>query len=139
MHKGFEDQYLDVLQNIEVAILGVYHEHPDLTDSMVDAALEGLVRLYTAEQRGRVAPRLSLSDRSQQVFDAVKSVCEWRLGRQEFIVGGDEDKKDVPLESVKTVDEIILCLKRLRKSVKLWTTDYGRQGYLNYIAQFSPF
>jgi hypothetical protein len=43
------------------------------------------------------------------------------------------------LESIKTVDEIILCLKRLRKSVKLWTTDYGRQGYLNYIAQFSPF
>jgi hypothetical protein len=134
-----EDPYLDVLRDIEIPIMEIYQEHPDLVDSMVDVALEGLVRVYTAEQKGRAAPRLSLPERSQQVFDAVKSVCEWRLGRQELVAEDDTDEKDVSSGFVKTIDEIIMCLKHIRKSIKLWTTEYGRRGYLDYVNQFFPF
>jgi hypothetical protein len=32
----FEGNYLDGLQNIEAAIVRVYHEHPDLPDADVE-------------------------------------------------------------------------------------------------------
>jgi hypothetical protein len=35
-----------------------------------------------------------------------------------------------------TIDEIILCLKRVLKSVKRWNEDGGRQGYLDFIIQY---
>ena len=35
-----------------------------------------------------------------------------------------------------TLDEVIACLKRIRSSIKLWTKDYGRQGYLHYVEQW---
>lgn len=36
---SFEDKYLDVLQNIEMAIVGVYRQHKDLLDYDVDRVL----------------------------------------------------------------------------------------------------
>ena len=40
MTQRIEDQFLPVLMAIEVAVLGVYGEHPELTDAQVDAAYE---------------------------------------------------------------------------------------------------
>ena len=62
-------------------------------------------------------------------------MCEWRLGRGEPPV--DEPSK-VPSPGPKpiTVDEIILCLKRILKSVKRWNKEGGTQGYLNFIVQY---
>lgn len=37
-----------------------------------------------------------------------------------------------------SVETLIACLKRLEKSVKLWNEQGGRQGYLEYIAEFLP-
>jgi hypothetical protein len=36
----------------------------------------------------------------------------------------------------KTVDEIMLCLKRILKSATRWNKEAGRQGYLDFITQF---
>jgi hypothetical protein len=135
MNQRFEDQYLDVLQNIEAAIVQVYHEHPELADSSVDRALEGLVRMYQTEARGRPAPVLRLHGLERQVYDAVKEMCDWRMGRTE----PDQQEPDepaLPPGTPKTVDEIAACLKRVRKSIALWTKQGGRQGYLDYITQF---
>ncbi len=46
MQDSFEEQYLDVLQNIEFAITSTYREHPELTDASVDQVLDGLMRHY---------------------------------------------------------------------------------------------
>jgi hypothetical protein len=35
-----------------------------------------------------------------------------------------------------SVPELIACLKRLRKSVRFWNEQGGRQGYLNYVREF---
>ena len=35
-----------------------------------------------------------------------------------------------------TRDEIIACLKRVRKSIHLWTREGGRQGYLTFVSRF---
>lgn len=34
------------------------------------------------------------------------------------------------------LDEIIACLKRIRKSIEHWNRRGGRQGYLNFASQF---
>lgn len=123
----FEEEYLDVLQNIEAAIVGAYRGNGELTDYEVDKALNGLWMEYRAEQAGKTAGPVNMNERVQQVYSAVKIMCEWRLGRAAF-----DDGREIKLEP-KTADEIMACLKRIRKSVDFWTKKGGRQGYLTFI------
>lgn len=132
MSDNFENRYQDVLQNIEFAIVSVYREHAELADSNVDRSLEGLIRSYAAEATGKPTPTLKLNELDQLVFERTRQMCEWRLGRGEGLAAEESMVRPEP----KTIDEIIACLKRIRKSVKFWTTKNGRQGYVNYANQF---
>lgn len=134
MSDNFEDQYLDVLQNLEAAIAAFFDQHADISDASVDRALEALIRLYKADGSGKtVAVRLSETD--QGLYQAIKDTVEWRLGRGQPLP--TTATFDLHPE-LKTVDEMLACLKRIRKSVAFWTKEGGRQGYLNYIRQFLP-
>jgi hypothetical protein len=129
-----EEEHFDVLQNIEAAVVTVYDREPDLHDLDVLDALEALIRSYTLEERGRPGASPSLSEQSQHVADQARRVCEWRLGRSPLNAGdpwSDEDKR-----ASISVPELIACLKRLRKSVRFWNEQGGRQGYLNYVREF---
>jgi len=131
-----EDQFLDVLQNIESAIVSVYHTHPELADWDVEAALESLTQVYHAEARHKSAEPRQLTGNQAEVVRAVQAMCEWRLGRAPL-----QDERDQLVERPSaplTTTEMIACLKRLRKSVQFWTKSGGRQGYLNYIVNFIP-
>ena len=130
----FEDEYLDVLQNIEFAIINVYRQHPELTDWDALDAVEALIRVYTAEARGRPRPDIRLNDLPQTVFEFVQAMCEWRLGREEMLTSNDQPV-DMSIEP-KSVDEILACLKRIRRSIRHWTKEGGRRGYLDFVAQF---
>lgn len=136
MGTEFEDKYLDVLQNIESGIVSVFRKHPEMTDWDAQNAVEGLVRTYQAEGRQRRAPVLRLAPLAQETFDAVRVMCEWRLGRREAVHTDDEGKSDdIPMRTV-TLDEMIACLKRIRSSIELWNKEGGRRGYLNFVSQF---
>jgi hypothetical protein len=50
------EQFLDVLQNIEYAILRVYEHEADLLDLDVIDALDALVRKYVAEEGTALHP-----------------------------------------------------------------------------------
>jgi hypothetical protein len=129
MMQSFEGRYLDVLQAIEAAIVEVHRTEPALVDYEVDGGLESLIAAYTAEMQGR-PPRGAPSDANRRrVFEAVREACEWRLGRGE-LPGYDA----VPTPNA--VDEIVACLKRVRKSVQRWTKRAGRQGYLSFVSRF---
>ena len=78
---SFEDEYLDVLQNIEMGIVSVYREHNDLLDYDVDKVLNLLWTEYRNEKQGRAVPASKLNENAQLVYDRVKHMCEWRLGR----------------------------------------------------------
>src|SRR5438128_2317195 len=123
MAEEFQERYLDVLQNIEFAIVEVHRAHPELLDYDVDAALEALVSRYGAEARGRTPREHSLPGLRGEVYDAVLSICEWRIGRA-TLTGepATEDEKN-------TAEELAACLKRIRNSVQRWTKERGRQGY----------
>ena len=126
----FLEKYMDVLQNIEMTILGIYGDNPGLADHNVDKALDGLVRVYQAEIRGKNPPKLKFTELEQRIYDEVNTVCDVHLGRGELKING----KTVAIEP-RAVDEIIACLKRIRRSVGLWTKSFGIRGYLDFITE----
>jgi hypothetical protein len=131
MIMGIEDQHLDVLQNIEFAIIQVYELTPDLIDTEVLKAIEALARTYSAEADGKSGSLLNIRGISAEVAEQVKVVCELRLGRS--AIDGQEIDESIP---PKTLTNIVDCLKRIQSSIKFWTQKGGRQGYLNYVQNF---
>ncbi len=128
----FEEEYEDVLQNIEAAIIAVYRKLPELSDYDVADAMQLLARQYVAEETKRFPPYANISERADCVLQAAKAICEWRLGRNP-IISSKGEKMAAPQNSLS---EIIACLKRIHKSVQYWTKQGGRQGYLKFVSQF---
>jgi len=122
----FEEKYLDVLQNIEFSILSTYREYPKISDYSVMNMLEVLINIYTSEEMGRSPRQSSLSDLEEILLENVKDICEWRLGRISM-------DKEIP--EITSIEEIILCLKRILKSVKKFNKN-GDRGYITFIIQF---
>ena len=130
----FEDQYLDVLQNIEWALLSLVKDHPELSDHDMLRIIEQALTYYKAshnirsQQRGNpVIAQSTLTDIRQDIFDRIRSMCEWRLGRL------PPPDKQIACNPI-TIEELILCLKRIEKSIKFWTKQGGRKGYINFAA-----
>ncbi len=131
---SFEDDYADVLQNIEFGIVMSWRSCPDLCDHDVMRVLEAAIDTYVAEKIGRQPRPISLSDAEKTMMENVRRMCEWRLGRAR--ISDDPLMQEEVAPEPKTVDEILLCLKRIVKSVKSWNKTGGRQGYLNFIVQY---
>jgi len=129
-----EEEYLDVLQNIEFAIVSTYRDHPQMVDGHVMRALDAVIGSYRAEKAGRAPEEFAAAPVEADLYRAIRNVCEWRLGR---ISVGKSDTTDFELtpEPV-TVDEILLCLKRILKSVNRWNKSGGQRGYLMFIVQY---
>ena len=113
-----------------MAIVSVYREHQDLLDHDVDKVLNLLWTEYRNEKQGKAVHQPNLSENAQRVYERVKDMCEFRLGRSSAIkTKGWLKVKPTPL----SIDEIMDCLKRIRKSEDLWNKQGGRQGYLYFI------
>ena len=126
-----EDEYLDVLQNLEWAIVNEFRQDRSILDLDARDAANALVRRYEAESESRSATGAPLSDRAGRIFEAVRRICEWRLGRAPA-PDGRTAESDTPL----TVAELVRCLKRIRKSIDYWTKRNGRQGYLDFVSEY---
>jgi hypothetical protein len=106
-------------------------------------AIETLIRAYQAELTDHPVPEVDLKPLPQEVYESVKAMCEWRLGRTQLLVKEKKSFFKLPSKKApelaiepKTTDEIILCLKRIRKSIERWNKRSGRQGYLDFISEF---
>jgi hypothetical protein len=128
----FEEEYEDVLQNIEFAIVSVYRQEPALLDYDVEKALNSLGRSY--RQGEAPPPPEGFNDLQKAVYIHVKAICDLRIGEGSL---SDEEGEavDILLETV-TPEEIVACLKRIQKSVQTWTKQGGRQGYLKFVDGF---
>jgi hypothetical protein len=129
-----EEEYLDVLQNIEFAIVSTYRDHPEMRDGDVIYALEAVIDAYRAEMASRPAEEFSASAVEAALCRAIRNMCEWRLGR--LPLEDPEAAASGPAPEPKRVDEIVLCLKRIRKSVTRWNKSGGQRGYLSFIVQY---
>ena len=128
---ALEDTHLDVLQNIEFAIVNVYHKQSDLRDLDVMRALDALIDVYRAEARGHTPNDISLPEPESTVFQRVKDMCEFRLGRQAVAT-----RVQVPFEGDKTASDILACLRKIRRSTERWNKRGGSQGYLQFVSEF---
>ncbi len=136
-----EDEYQDVLQNLEEAIIGYSRQNPELIDSEVETAISWLIKVYSAESQGKTTGYRQPKGISLEVADSVKQMCEWRLGRNKLEVEDESGQlqevglKELELEPL-TPEQIVACLKKIQSSVKFWTKEHGRQGYLNFVGKF---
>jgi hypothetical protein len=62
------------------------------------------------------------------IRDADGKWFEWRTGRS----SGSELGEVTPIP----LEDMVACLRKLRKSVDFWTKRGGRQGYMQYIEQY---
>jgi hypothetical protein len=128
-----EDEHLDVLQNMEFAIVTEFRKDGAILDLNVLDAVNALVRHYEAETEGRRPPEPRLSDLSRRIFASVRAVREWRLGRSP---GPAPEITDEPESDPKTTEEIVACLKRIHKSIGRWTKESGTRGDLEFAGRF---
>lgn len=122
----------DELKAIETRIIQCYHDDPEITDHNVDRALEAAMGFYKALSRQQTPKPHALDARDTRIFEAIQSACEWRLGHRAMPPGLDAGSIVKPV----SLEDILACLKRLRKSVDFWTKEGGRRGYLEYVEQF---
>ena len=127
-----EEEHEDVLQNIEFAVATLYRRNPEMTDYAVLRTYEALVQAYSSEVTGRALKPIEPSGLEVELFRHVRTVCEWRLGRGEMCAAQGDAMKCEPIDT----PTLVLCLKRLVKSVQRWTKRHGRQGYLSFMTQF---
>lgn len=130
---AIEEEYEDVLQNLEFGIIQVYRQNRALLDADVSDVLEALIHGYRSEQGNRSPRRFRFDQRTKDVFDSVKAMGDFQLGRVDLIA---QDGQPVRNETPLTIDELVACLKRIEKSIRRWTKQSGRQGYLNFVDQF---
>lgn len=122
------DDYQDVLQNIEAVVVQVWQQNPAMTNYVVMAAYDAAINYYRALANQQTPKPANLAGLDAKVFDEVKAVCEWRSGRTP---APDMDEfTPIPLE------DLVACLRKLRKSVDFWTKQGGRQGYMKYIEEY---
>jgi len=126
-----DDRYLDVLQNLEFAVVEVYRSDPDLVDSDVERALSALAMALNAKRLGRPVDPVAakLNGRTMRVFEALLFVCEWRMGEEFSAEFG-------PPPRMHTVGDLLACVQRVRKSVRWWTREGGKRGYLEFVKQY---
>lgn len=129
-----EERHPDVLQNIEFAIVTTYKAHREMPDYDVIRSLEALMAKYSAEKTGQPPKQHKLSDRERTLVENMERTCEWRLGRG--TLGDEPAGQEVKQPNPISLDDLLLCLKRLLKSVNRWNSVGGRQGYLDFIVQY---
>ena len=130
----FIEEHMGVLQNIESALVGVYNEHPNLTDTGTMYAVETLIKVYTGELREREVALPQFKPEEQEAYNAVKEMCDFRLGRRSLET--DDGEKIEAGEKPLTLEEIIACLKRILKSINTWYKRGGRRGYYEFVRQY---
>lgn len=128
---SFEDDYLDVLQNLEYMIVDTYRENSDLLDFDVLIVLDAIMNFYISGIRGVEPRNFNLSGKQSELYRAVKEVADYRITGKTT----DDEGNEYEIEPI-TVNELLDCLKRIKKSVQFWTKEMGRQGYLNYVSNF---
>ena len=127
----FGGDHLDLHQNIEFAIVSVWCADPSLIDVDVSDAVDALARHYHAEEAGRQPPPLRISPRASRVFEEVRAMCEWRMGRAGF-PGDPLNETPVPLPA----SVIVAALREIGKSITRWSKLGGRKGYLEFVSQY---
>ncbi len=132
---SLKDEYLDVLMNLESNILRAFVASPGLRDADVLDAVEALITSLTREQQGRRPKPAELSLVAEQLHRTLEQVGRWQLGQAQLPATAHcPMARDRDL----TMAELLYCLKRVRKSIRLWSAADSPQGYLQFLSANLP-
>ena len=120
------EQFEGQLYQIELVVTHVFDDHPDLTDAQVDSVYEELSRRYRAEATAHEFKAGKLDGIRADLHAELLPVTELLLGRPANMAPAD------PISA----EDMRLCLNRLRSSIKRWSREGGRQGYLTYLSEY---
>lgn len=120
-HVNVIEEYMDVLMNIELCIYKQYTVGSNWHDNDVLKVLEALVFAY----KRSISPSIPEGSNTnvKQLYQSLLETC------QNLTQPTDENVIAI------TPEEVIICLKRIEKSVKHWNKRLGSQGYLKYISE----
>ena len=128
------EEQISFVYNFERMLVDTYQEIPDLLDAQVATAIDYLIRVYNAEAQERDTPRNNIRGMASEIASQLQAICELHLGRAKM---EDIEGKPVDLKIRKlTAQEVVDGLKQINSSIKVWTKQKGRQGYLSYITDF---
>lgn len=137
MEDNFEhDGNFDVLQNIEFAIVSALENHPEMDDNDAMSAMDAVIKDFRDMGRGRTPKPHTFSGATQTVFDRVQEVCLWRVGKGPAPGYADEEESDAPDPEPLTVEALLQCLKKIRKSMDRHHDGGGYRGYLMFVVQY---
>ncbi|MEM6284624.1 MAG: hypothetical protein AAF787_20715 [Chloroflexota bacterium] len=125
---SFEQEYFDVLRSIESGIVRAYAAAPESKDRHVEKAINSLVRYYNAALKEKKPPSIKLNVQEKTLYDSVKAALEAHMSGN----GLTENFRMVTLE------EGVLCLKRIQKSVEQMMKLHGQSGnnYLEFVKDY---
>jgi hypothetical protein len=123
-------EYEDVLKDIETVVVGIWRKQRGMTNYAVMRAYDAAVTHFAAVARQQTPKPVNLTGLDATLFEAVKDVCDWRLGLVKYA-----ERPQLPPVPPQ---DMVACLRRLRKSVDFWTQHGGRQGYMEYVQKYIP-
>lgn len=110
---------------------------PDLKDVQVVKALEALMEYY----RSLMVEIPELPERERMIFDRVTAILQLR--EQPLEQTKDENSQQPTRRRFSrglrqnSQEEIYLaCLRKIHKSTKQWSKNYGERGYLYFISNY---
>jgi hypothetical protein len=118
-----------VLKTIETAVVNVTRDKPTMTNYAALRAYEAAIKHYHAIARQQQSKPANLTGTDALLYEAVRTACEARLGRP---ISAESNAPALSHE------DLVACLRRLKKSVEFWTEQGGRRGYLDFLTQFVP-
>ncbi|MDM8524182.1 hypothetical protein QUF80_12500 [Desulfococcaceae bacterium HSG8] len=119
--EGNEDDYLDILQNMEFAIHRIYKEHGNINDRHVETALEYFIEMGKAQSDVPAKFLTELPPNIQAIVDAVDDILSFR----DSLTG----EKEGMMTKLK-------CIYRILDSVKTHFNSGDDCSYLNFVGQF---
>ncbi len=131
-----DEEFRNVLMNIEIQVIDIANDNPEIADYQVEKVYSALLSKYKALNRGKEAKEVNFKEPTDTLYTQVGAICGFFVGD---IKPENEDGEpiNIPLDTI-SYEDMIACLKSLRKSVKLWNKEGGQKGYLNYVKEFVP-
>lgn len=117
-NEEFIEKYMGVLQPVEMFISSCYKKNPaQLYDFDVEKIFQALLKYIKAKLTDYPLPEPKLQGVSLDLYETIF----------DFLQG---------MEKSISLLEIQACLKKLESSQKMWSKEWGSQGYLKFISNF---
>ena len=107
-----EEKYINELMQIESSIYEFFKINQQVSDSQIERVISELILLNKSKKKG-YSREINLIGLDLDLLNSINSKI---------------DSLEINEE------ELIICLKRIKRSIEKWNKQMGRQGYIHFIS-----